>query len=68
MRLKVKDVKSLKPGELITIKESKTGKQNILMVNKSVHKALKDYLQKVQPGRRGLSVFEPQDEGATQWR
>jgi integrase len=49
LRLKVKDVKSLKPGEFITIKENKTGKQNILMVNKSVHKALKDYLQKVHP-------------------
>jgi site-specific recombinase XerD len=47
--VKVKDVKSLKPREFITIKESKTGKQNILMVNKFVHKTLKNYLEKGRP-------------------
>ena len=50
LRLKVKDVKSLKAGEFITIKENKTGKQNILVVNTVVHLALKDYLQKARPG------------------
>ena len=50
LMVKVKDVKSLKPGEFITIRENKTGKQNILMVNKSVHKALRNYLEKVRPG------------------
>jgi integrase len=50
LQLKVKDVKSLKPGEYITIREKKTGKQNILMVNKPVHKALRNYLDKVRPG------------------
>ena len=49
LMVKVKDVKSLKPGEFITIKENKTGKQNILMVNKFVHKALQNYLEKVRP-------------------
>jgi integrase len=47
--LKVKDVKSLKPGEFITIREKKTGKQNILMVNKPVHRALRNYLHEVRP-------------------
>jgi integrase len=32
LRLKVKDLKSLKPGEFVTIKENKTGKQNILFL------------------------------------
>ena len=50
LMVKVKDVKSLKPGEYITIKEAKTGKQNILMVNKFVHKALRNYLEKGRPG------------------
>ena len=50
LMVKVKAVKSLKPGEFITIRENKTGKQNILMVNKSVHKALRNYLEKVRPG------------------
>jgi len=49
LRLKARDVKSLKPGEFITVKESKTGKQNILMVNKAVHKALRTYLESVRP-------------------
>jgi integrase len=49
LKLKVKDVKGLKPGQFITIREGKTGKQNILMVNKAVYKALKNYLKKVQP-------------------
>ena len=44
LRLKVKDVNNLKPGQSITIKESKTGKSNVLMVNKTVYKSLKRYL------------------------
>lgn len=39
-RLKVEDLKSLNAGEFITIRENKTGKQNILILNKPVHKAL----------------------------
>lgn len=49
LRLKVNQVKHLKPNETITIVEQKTGKENVLMVNKSVHKVLKDYLEKVKP-------------------
>ena len=43
LRLKVKDLLGKKPGDTITIKESKTGKTNVLMVNKAVHKALTAY-------------------------
>lgn len=49
LKLKVNQVKHLKPNETITIVEQKTGKENVLMVNKSVHKVLKDYLEKVKP-------------------
>lgn len=49
LRLKVKDVKGLKEGDTLTIKESKTGKQNILMFNKNVYKALKNYLDIENP-------------------
>jgi integrase len=45
LRLKVKDVKRLKPGDSLEIKESKTGKLNVLMIDKSSHKALKRYLE-----------------------
>ena len=36
-------------GDTLTIKEGKTGKDNILVVNKVVYKALRNYLEKVQP-------------------
>ena len=45
LNLKVKDVKGLKAGEYISIKESKTGKDNVLMVNKATHKVLKAYFE-----------------------
>ncbi len=49
LRLKVKDVRKMKPGDSISIREKKTGKGNILMINKAVHKALKGYLDKENP-------------------
>ncbi len=49
LKLKVKDLKGMKIGDTLTIKESKTGKDNILLVNKTVFKALKNYLEKKQP-------------------
>jgi len=49
LKLRVKDVKHLRHGDSITIKEGKTGKNNILMINKAVHKALKGYLETVKP-------------------
>jgi integrase len=49
LRLKVKDVRHLKEGDCTNLRESKTRKNNILMVNRSVHKALKNYFEKVNP-------------------
>ena len=49
LKLKVGDVKDIKPGQTLKVKETKTGKMNILMINKSVHKVLKQYLEDVQP-------------------
>ncbi len=49
LKLKVKDVSHLKAGGYITIKEGKTKKDNVLVVNKTVYKSLKSYLDKVQP-------------------
>jgi len=40
LRLKVKDVRKMKPGDSIRIKEKKTGKENVVMCNKAVYKAL----------------------------
>jgi len=50
LKLKVKAVRNLKIGDTLNIKESKTGEDNILVVNKAVHKSLKNYQEKVQPG------------------
>ena len=49
LKLKVKDVRHLKAGDFISIKESKTKKDNVLVVNKTVYKTLKNYFDKVQP-------------------
>jgi integrase len=49
IKLRVKTVRYMKVGDTLTIKESKTKKDNILVVNKTVHKALKAYLDRVQP-------------------
>jgi integrase len=45
LQLKVKDIQHLKMGDTIKIKESKTGKTNILAINKTVYKALRVYLE-----------------------
>ena len=40
VKLKVKEIRYLKVGDHLTVKESKTGKKNILVINKTVYKAL----------------------------
>ena len=47
LKLKAGEVRSLKEGGHINIREGKTQKNNVLMVNKSVYKALRNYFQKV---------------------
>ena len=49
LKLRVKDVMHLRVGQHITIRESKTKKDNILVVNKAVFKALKNYLDQCKP-------------------
>jgi len=47
LRVKVSDVRDLKIGDTLTVKESKTGKDNVLMINKVAFKALRRYLDSV---------------------
>ena len=63
VKLKVKDVQHLQFGDTLTIKESKTGKDNILVINKTVYRALKDYLDRVQP-ENGDYVFASRKGGS----
>src|SRR5664280_1859365 len=67
LKLKVCDVKGMKVGDTLIIKEGKTGKRNILVMNKSLHKSLQIYLESLQPtdddalfasrkGRRSITI------------
>ncbi|MFZ0929466.1 MAG: tyrosine-type recombinase/integrase [Syntrophobacteraceae bacterium] len=49
LKLKVGDVRHLKAGDSIQIIESKTGKLNVMVINKSSYKALQGYLSAVKP-------------------
>jgi integrase len=49
VRLKYNQVAELKAGAVVKIIETKTGKENILVINKSVHKALQLYVQEIKP-------------------
>jgi integrase len=40
---------NVKPNEFLKIKESKTGKTNVLYFNKAVYKSLRNYLDRVKP-------------------
>ncbi len=63
VKIRVKDVHHLKVGDILTIKEGKTGKDNILVINKTVYKALTNYLGKVQPNN-GDYVFASRKGGS----
>lgn len=49
LRLKVKDVCDTKVGSIIKVKEMKTQKMNVLVINKAVHKSIKQYLSALKP-------------------
>ena len=48
VKIKVTQVKDLKSGGVLNIVESKTGKDNVLVINKSVYKALQGFLTGMQ--------------------
>ena len=48
--LKVGDVRGLAVGETLKILERKTGKMNVLMVNKESRKVLDSFLNEARPG------------------
>lgn len=50
VRIKYSQVEDAKPGAVINIIETKTGKNNVLVMNKAVHKALEGYLAEIEPG------------------
>lgn len=46
LELQIKHLKNCKPGDTFPIIETKTGKKNIVCINKEVHKVWKMYLEK----------------------
>ena len=62
LKLRVSDVEGLKPGQSIPITEAKTGKENVLMINRTVFKAIKKYIQHIQPDDDDFLFASPQDE------
>lgn len=71
IKIKYSQVEGLKIGAVIKIVESKTGKDNVLVINKSVHKALHLYIKEINPGsddylfysRKGSSHISSQSVG-----
>ncbi len=49
LKLKVGDVRNMKVGDTLIIREGKTGKRNMLVMNKSTHKSLQVFLEKKKP-------------------
>lgn len=49
LALRAGDVRGLKKGQVLHIREQKTGKPNVLMANKAVAKALDRYFREVKP-------------------
>ena len=47
LKLKVGDVNGMKIGDTLSIKEGKTGKNNFLVMNKSIYRSLQVYLEKI---------------------
>jgi integrase len=67
LKLKVEDVNGMKVGDTLVIREGKTGKRNILVMNKSIHKSMQIYLEALKPmdddalfasrkGRRSITI------------
>lgn len=49
INIRVGDVSKMKIGDILTIREGKTGKSNILVINKTIYKSLEAFLSKTKP-------------------
>ena len=49
LNLRVEDVVDFEQGETLQIKEQKTGKSNVLMINGEVHQALQKFIDETNP-------------------
>lgn len=63
LKLKVKDVSHLKVGDILQIRESKTKKMNVLVINKAVSKALKKYTKELNPNEDQYLFYSRKGDG-----
>jgi integrase len=49
LKIKVGEVRNLKSGQALKIREKKTKKINVLVINKPVYKTLQNYFEKLNP-------------------
>lgn len=63
VRIKYSQVEGLKAGAAIKIIESKTGKSNVLVINKSVHKALQIYVNEINPSPDAYLFYSRKGSG-----
>jgi len=49
LSLRVEDVKDKKVGERISVREKKTGKENVIVINKEIADCFKVYLKEIEP-------------------
>ena len=63
LRLKVDTLAHLAAGESITLVEQKTGKENVLQMNRAIRRVLDDYLERAAP-KNGAWLF-PSRKGGT---
>lgn len=64
LKLKVGDVKGMKIGETLVIKEGKTGKRNILIMNKTIYKSLQNFLERIRPNDDDALFLSRKGDGA----
>lgn len=49
LKLRVGDVRHMKVGDTLAIRENKTGKRNILVMNKTTYKSLQNFIERISP-------------------
>ena len=64
LKLKVGDVKGMKVGDTLVIKEGKTGKRNILVMNRTIYKSLQNFLEEIRPNDDDALFLSRKGDGA----
>ena len=58
LRIRIEEVKTLRPGDSFEVKEKKTGQYRRVMLNKVSHRAIQDWIQSVPAWEEGDWLFQ----------